>query len=113
MKLELATGLYFERNYRSYIKRSRSLKLAHSATVAVGMYLLAQLSQAAVLFVDNHSTGGSVSRIFNTINAAYDAANEGDEILVRYGTYKEGIRIEKNNVSLIGLPNKSGDLPVI
>ena len=75
----------------------------------------AVLLVAALLLV-GASAQGAVHRVFpgESIQAAIDAASEGDTILVSPGTYQEvgnaeyGLRISTNNLRLIGKP-RTGD----
>jgi parallel beta-helix repeat protein len=47
------------------------------------------------------------------IQAAVDRARPGDTIEVPYGIYHERVVIDLNDITLIGIPNESGDYPIL
>lgn len=48
-----------------------------------------------------------------TIQAVVDRARPGDTIEVPYGVYHERVVIDMSDISLIGVPNESGEWPVL
>lgn len=56
--------------------------------------------------------GGVGDGNFTTIKEAIDSANPGDKIVIHYGVYNEDIKMNKNNLTLIGI-SKNGEKPVV
>jgi parallel beta-helix repeat protein len=48
-----------------------------------------------------------------TIQAAVDRARPGDTVLVTYGVYHERVVVDFNDITLLGIPNKAGEWPVL
>ena len=47
-----------------------------------------------------------------TVQSAVDRAMSGDTIEIPYGTYFERVVVDQNNITLRGIPNENGDLPI-
>ena len=67
------------------------------------MLLLPHLVFAATLTVKQNGAGN-----YTTIQAALDAAQPGDKVLVYPGRYYESITINKDNISLVSLEESTG-----
>lgn len=67
-------------------------------SVLIAFHLMTAGSAAAVSISVNNSTGQVAN--FTSIQAAVDAANPGDEIIVKPGTYEENVKVTKN-VSIV------------
>ncbi|TAK11674.1 MAG: hypothetical protein EPO32_11280 [Anaerolineae bacterium] len=48
-----------------------------------------------------------------TIQEVVDLAGPGDTILIPYGTYNERVVVDLNDITILGVPNAAGDLPVL
>ena len=48
-----------------------------------------------------------------TIQAAVDRARPGDTILVPYGLYYERVVVDMSNITLRGVPNENGEMPIL
>lgn len=48
-----------------------------------------------------------------SIQAAADQARPGDTIEIAYGTYHERVAIDVSDIKLLGVPNASGDWPIL
>ncbi len=59
------------------------------------------LLASAVGFAETHIVGGEEAD-FQTIQAAIDAAEEGDVIQVNAGVYREGLMVTKNQIDIVG-----------
>ena len=97
-----------------YVKDSSKYNNYDACTLG-GFYLGTPTVYAKGLTVDSTVEAGSVEvvngltyaegvNIFATIEEALEAAKEGDEIIVKAGTYSNALTINKNNISLVG-PN--------
>jgi hypothetical protein len=78
------------------------LMLRKGVSAALLFILLESSFGQTNLFVDYTNTGtenGSAGSPYRTINAAAIAANEGDSITIRQGTYREHVIIGKNKLT--------------
>ena len=84
--------------------------LALSFASALFLLTVSANAQAATWYVSpsgNDGNSGSVSTPFKTIPAAIEAANPGDEILLRGGNYTSNeIRIGKSNLTIRSYPGE-------
>ena len=48
-----------------------------------------------------------------SIQAAVDRARPGDTILVPYGLYHERVVVDMSNITLLGVPNENGEMPIL
>src|ERR1051325_716938 len=80
------------------------MKISRFGLVTLLLILMAGLgtsaAQAAGLCVHPQGAG----KCFSSIQAAVDAAKDGDRIVIRAGTYVEQISILDKDLSLIGQP---------
>lgn len=74
------------------------------------MMAMASYAHAANWYVatnGNDNNAGTLASPFKTLTAAIDAANPGDEILLRGGNYiSQEIRINKSNLHIKSYPNE-------
>jgi parallel beta-helix repeat protein len=48
-----------------------------------------------------------------SLQSVVDGAQSGDTILIPYGVYHERVAVDKNNITIRGIPNAAGDYPVL
>ncbi len=48
-----------------------------------------------------------------TIQSVVDVARPGDTVMIPYGVYHEGMVVDLNGITILGIPNEAGEWPVL
>ncbi|MDW7738506.1 MAG: right-handed parallel beta-helix repeat-containing protein [Bacillota bacterium] len=68
--------------------------------ILIGLAILVAIAAAVYIFVDFGDSGVTVPDKYATIQEAIDAAEDGDEIIVQIGVYRENIDFKGKNIIL-------------
>jgi len=74
----------------------RQTRLVKSALVRIGLFGVAIMAVPGITFA------GVDIEVTSTIQAAVDAANPGDTVLVPPGTYRESVLVTRNDITIVG-----------
>ena len=89
------------------------MKKAEASSDEARAAIAAHTSNSSQAFVQERQATTLEVAPNESIQAVVDKALPGDRIEIAYGTYHERVVVDMNGISLIGVPNEAGELPIL